>query len=75
MEHTCLLSHPQRGKRSQTTMVNQQQLDPLRQGVPEIWKRWREESPDIALEVDGTDLSGANLVKSILPTPIFPGQI
>ncbi len=56
-------------------MVNQQQLDPLRQGVPEIWKRWREESPDIALEVDGTDLSGANLVKSILPTPIFPGQI
>ncbi len=42
-------------------MASQQQLDLLKQGVTEIWNRWREDHPATALELSGVDLTGANL--------------
>jgi uncharacterized protein YjbI with pentapeptide repeats len=61
MEQACPLSHPQREKRRQATLANQQQLDLLKQGGTETWKRWRQDHPDTPLELKGVDLSGADL--------------
>ena len=44
-------------------MINQQQLDLLKQGVATIWNKWREEHPDATIELSGVDLSGANLAE------------
>ena len=44
-------------------MVNLEQLDLLKQGVADTWNRWREEHPDVAAELNGVDLSEANLAE------------
>lgn len=53
-------------------MINQQQLDMLKQGVAATCSRWREEHPDTAIELNGIDLSEANLacVARLLCTPV-----
>ena len=42
-------------------MTNQQQLDLLKQEQATLWNTWREEHPDISIELNGVDLSEANL--------------
>lgn len=42
-------------------MTNQQQLDLLKQEQATLWNTWREEHPDIAIELNLVDLSEANL--------------
>jgi hypothetical protein len=42
-------------------MANQQQLDLLKQEVATTWNMWRAEHPDIAIKLNGVDLSEANL--------------
>ena len=56
-------------------MANEEQLAILRQGV-EVWNKWREENPNVEIDLDesklvganlsGADLSGANLLGSVL---------
>jgi hypothetical protein len=41
-------------------MANKEHLKILKQGV-EVWNRWREENPEIRLDLRGADLSGADL--------------
>jgi len=48
-------------KRREITMVNQQQLDLLKQGVATAWNTWRDEHPDTPIRLSGVDLSEANL--------------
>ena len=48
-------------RRREITMVNQQQLDLLKQGVATAWNTWREEHPDTPITLNGVDLSEANL--------------
>ena len=42
-------------------MAKQQQLDLLKQEVATTWNMWRAEHPDIAIKLNGVDLSEANL--------------
>jgi uncharacterized protein YjbI with pentapeptide repeats len=42
-------------------MTNQQQVDLLKQESATLWNTWREEHPDTAIELNGVDLSEANL--------------
>jgi uncharacterized protein YjbI with pentapeptide repeats len=46
-------------------MANEDQLKLLRQGVA-AWNRWREENPDIEVDLSGADLSEAELVRANL---------
>ena len=41
-------------------MANQEHLAILKQGV-ETWNQWREEHPDVILDLSDADLSEANL--------------
>src|SRR5260221_1469946 len=41
-------------------MANQEQLDILKQGA-EVWNKWRQEHPEIILDLRGADLRQANL--------------
>src|SRR5215470_4436058 len=57
-----LLIHAEgNSKRREIPMLNQQQLDLLKQGVATTWNTWREEHPDTPIELNGVDLSEANL--------------
>lgn len=44
-------------------MANLQQLAILRQGV-DIWNKWRDEHPDVKVDLSKTDLSDINLVEA-----------
>ncbi len=51
-------------------MANQEHLDILKQGT-EVWNKWRQEHPEIKLELGGANLrqanlSGANLSEAFL---------
>ena len=41
-------------------MANEEQLAILKQGV-DVWNRWREENPDVEIDLEGTDLRNINL--------------
>ncbi len=41
-------------------MANEEQLSILKQGV-EVWNKWREENPDLEIDLSGVDLIGVNL--------------
>ena len=41
-------------------MAKQEQLEILKQGV-EIWNKWREDNPDVEIDLSGANLLGANL--------------
>jgi len=41
-------------------MANQEQVEILKQGI-EIWNQWRNNNPDVKLDLSRADLSGANL--------------
>jgi uncharacterized protein YjbI with pentapeptide repeats len=43
-------------------MANQEQLEILKQG-DEVWNKWREENPDIVIDLSGVDLRGTTLRK------------
>ena len=42
-------------------MANEEQLSILKQGV-EVWNKWREENPDVKVNLIGANLSRANLI-------------
>ncbi len=42
-------------------MANQEQVERLRQGIPELWNRWRRDNPNRRPELQGADLAQANL--------------
>ncbi len=42
-------------------MANEKQLSILRQGV-ETWNRWREEKPEVRVDLSEADLKQANLI-------------
>ena len=42
-------------------MANQEHIDRLREGV-ESWNQWREQHPDVQLDLADDDLSEANFV-------------
>ena len=42
------------------TVVDQEQLAILKQGV-EVWNKWREDNPDVEIDLIRADLWGANL--------------
>jgi len=42
-------------------MTNQQQVDLLKQESATLWNTWREKHHNIAIELNGVDLSEANL--------------
>ena len=44
-------------------MVDKEQLERLKQGV-EGWNAWREEHPDIKIDLKEADLAGANLTEA-----------
>jgi hypothetical protein len=44
-------------------MANQEQLAILKQGV-EVWNKWREENPEVKIDLRGVNLSGADLPQS-----------
>jgi Pentapeptide repeats (8 copies) len=46
-------------------MADHQQLDLLRQGV-EAWNAWRDQHPEILIQLSGADLSGAILISADL---------
>src|SRR6266699_2443427 len=56
-----LIRAEENNRRREIPMINQQQLDLLKQGGATIWNTWREEHPDTPIELDGVDLSEANL--------------
>lgn len=43
-------------------MANEEQLAILRQGV-EVWNRWRDENPDVVIDLEGENFSYRNLKK------------
>ena len=43
-------------------MANEEQLSILRQGV-EVWNEWREENPNVKINLSNADLSRINLSK------------
>lgn len=47
------------------TVADQEQLEILRQGV-EVWNKWREENPDVGIDLNWADLSGADLSSATL---------
>ena len=42
------------------TVANEEQLAILKQGV-EVWNKWREDNPDVLIDLNGADLSDINL--------------
>jgi len=46
-------------------MANQEQLEILKQGV-EVWEAWREENPDVNIDLSEADLVGVNLMRANL---------
>ena len=42
------------------TVADQEQLEILRQGV-EVWNKWRKENPDVGIDLNWANLSGADL--------------
>ena len=46
-------------------MANQEQLDLLKQGIA-VWNTWRNQIPEVWLDLRDSDLSGANLVRADL---------
>ena len=48
-------------KKRKITMADLQQLDLLKQQSATLWNTWREEHPDTVIELNGVDLSEANL--------------
>ena len=46
-------------------MANEEQLTILRQGV-EAWNKWREENPDVEIDLSNTSLKRTNLKKVVL---------
>ncbi len=54
-------------------MANLEQLEILKQGV-EVWNKWREENPDMMVDLSNADLSGANLdrvdLSAVDPFPV-----
>jgi hypothetical protein len=53
-------------------MANEEYLAILRQGV-EVWNRWREENPDIRVNLSEADLRGADLSRARLNRANFFG--
>jgi Pentapeptide repeats (8 copies) len=58
------------------SMANQEQLDMLHEGV-EVWNKWRQEYPDIRIDLSGSsfveaDLSNADLRKALLSNAYLP---
>jgi hypothetical protein len=45
-------------------MANEEQLEILKQGV-EAWNKWREDNPEIKIDLSGANLSEADLIFSI----------
>src|ERR1700737_1956660 len=56
-----LIRAEENSRRREIPMINQQQLDLLKQGVATTWNAWREEHPDTPIKLNGVDLSEANL--------------
>ena len=42
-------------------MANQEQLRTLKKEGVEVWNLWREDNPDVKIDLSDADLSGANL--------------
>src|SRR6266700_4135508 len=61
-----LIRAEENNRRREIPMINQQQLDLLKQGGATIWNTWREEHPDTPIELNGVDLSEARLVWATL---------
>ena len=47
-------------------MANQEQLRTLKKEGVEVWNLWREDNPDVKIDLSDADLSGANLSGSNL---------
>ena len=51
-------------------MANQEQLGILKQGFL-IWNKWRDENPDVEINLRGAFLSSANLIRANLQNADF----
>src|SRR5579884_544626 len=54
-------------------MANQEQVDLLKQGVPEVWNRWRLDHPDMRPDLQVADLAQANLSRVDLSSADLTG--
>ena len=52
-------------------MANQEQLRTLKKEGVEVWNLWREDNPDVKIDLSDADLSGANLSGSNLSNACF----
>ena len=43
-------------------MANQEQLRTLKKEGVEVWNLWREDNPDVKIDLSDADLSGAKLI-------------
>ena len=52
-------------------MANQEQLRTLKKEGVEVWNLWREDNPDVKIDLSDADLSGANLSGSNFSNACF----